>query len=137
MFKCSCKLCKYMVTKTLYNEWTLIRIVFVCSCFCSKAEFRIDYHAMILVMTKVVQADGQVIVNASSCSWLNSGPTGVVHPCQQAGDVRVLTHETMSSLLFAFLTTVRELRLVPREKELLNRGKKTKETRKKVSVAHQ
>ena len=92
---------------------------------------------MILVVTEVVQADGQVIVNTSPRSLSDSVTTGVEHPCRHAGNVRVLTHETMGSALFAFLTTVRELRLVPREKELLSRGKETKETKKTVSMAHQ
>ncbi|CAI5743710.1 unnamed protein product [Peronospora destructor] len=118
-----------MTAAELHSVQVLVQIV--------KAEFRIDYHSMILVVTKVVQADGQVIMNTSSRSWSDSVTTGVEHPCRHAGDVRVLTHKTMGSLLFAFLRTVRELRLVPREKELLNRGKKTKETMKTVSVAHQ
>lgn len=95
---------------------------------------------MVLVVTKVVQADGQVIVNTSSCSCLDSRTNGIERPSsnhRRDGDVRVLTHEALGSLLFAFLTTVRELRLVPREKELLNRGKKTKKTKKAASVAHQ
>ncbi|CAI5702216.1 unnamed protein product [Peronospora effusa] len=109
-----------MTAAELHSVQVLLQIV--------KAEFRIDYHSMILVVTKVVQADGQVIVNTLSRSWPDSVTTGVEHSCRHASDVRVLTHKTMGSLLFAFLTTVRELRLVPRKKELLNRGKKMKET---------
>jgi hypothetical protein len=95
----------------------------------SKAEFRVDYHAMVLVVTRVKRADGQVIVNTSAHQCLGSGTNGGERPSKPrrrdcGGDVRVLTHESLGSLLFAFLTTVRELRLVPREKELLSRGKK-------------
>ncbi|KAG7389076.1 hypothetical protein PHYPSEUDO_011345 [Phytophthora pseudosyringae] len=105
-----------------------------------KAEFRVDYHSMVLVVTKVVKADGQVIVNTASSSGFDRGRTGVERQTKThrgEGHVRVLTHEALGSLLFAFLTTVRELRLVPREKELLNRGKKKKETKKTASMTHQ
>ncbi|KAF1785542.1 hypothetical protein GQ600_22048 [Phytophthora cactorum] len=33
-----------------------------------KAEFRVDHHSMVLVVTKVVQADGQVIIAAQTAS---------------------------------------------------------------------
>ncbi|CAH0473558.1 unnamed protein product [Peronospora belbahrii] len=111
-----------MTSAELHSVQVLLQIV--------KAEFRVDYHSMVLVVTRVVQADGQVIVNTSSRSWFDSAPDSGDFSSEQSTSnvVRVLTHETLSSLLFAFLMTVRELRLVPREKELLNRGKKTKKT---------
>ncbi|ETL41122.1 hypothetical protein, variant 1 [Phytophthora nicotianae] len=114
-----------MTAAELHSVQVLLQVV--------KAEFRVDHHSNVLVVTKVVQADGQVIVNTSSSSCLGSGTNGIERPSKnhrRDGDVRVLTHETLGSLLFAFLTTVRELRLVPREKELLNRGKKKKKTNK-------
>ncbi|KAF4039990.1 hypothetical protein GN244_ATG07801 [Phytophthora infestans] len=112
-----------MTAAELHSVQVLLQVV--------KAEFRVDHHSMVLVVTKVVQADGQVIVNTSSSSCLDRSTNGSERPLRnhrRDGDVRVLTHETLGSLLFAFLTTVRELRLVPREKELLNRGKKKKKT---------
>ncbi|KAG1691964.1 hypothetical protein DVH05_025944 [Phytophthora capsici] len=108
-----------MTAAELHSVQVLLQVV--------KAEFHVDYHSMVLVVTKVVHADGQVIVN-TSC--LDSGTNGTERQ-RLNGDVRVLTHDALGSLLFAFLTTVRELRLVPREKELLNRGKK-KEMKKSV-----
>ncbi|OWZ13171.1 hypothetical protein PHMEG_00013559 [Phytophthora megakarya] len=120
-----------MTAAELHSVQVLLQVV--------KAEFQVDYHAMVLVVTKVLRADGQVIVNTSASSCLDRRTNGVDRPSKthrRDGDVRVLTHDALGLLLFGFLTTVRELRLVPREKELLNRGKK-KETKKTASVTHQ
>ncbi|KAL4114091.1 hypothetical protein PRIC2_014771 [Phytophthora ramorum] len=118
-----------MTAQELHSVQVLLQIV--------KAQYRVNYHAMVLVVIKVVHADGQVVVNTSSSSCLASGSNGVERspskPHRRDGDVRILTHEALGSLLFGFLTTVRELRLVPREKELLNRGKTRAEDRKKAA----
>ncbi|TDH69291.1 hypothetical protein CCR75_005012 [Bremia lactucae] len=89
-----------------------------------KAEYRVDHCLMYVVVTKVAQADGQVYVNTSSCFNNVVGTKNLSKTYQRDGYIRVLTHDIMGSLLFAFLATVRELRLVPREKRLLSREKK-------------
>lgn len=82
---------------------------------------------MVLVVTRVVQADGQVIVNTSSTSCLDSGANGVERPSRHSrrdGDVRVLTHDALGSLLLPFddrpraaTGTARERASKPREED--------------------
>ncbi|KAG7399691.1 hypothetical protein PHYBOEH_008198 [Phytophthora boehmeriae] len=115
-----------MTAEELQSVQVLLQVV--------KAEFQVDYREMILVVTHVVLADGQVIVNSSATSSQECRVPATERPANHRGsgrDVRVLTHEALGSLLYAFLTTVRELRLVPREKELIKRGKKKKASRTK------
>ena len=100
----------------------------------SKAKYQVDYHSMVILVTKVVQADGHVMVNTSCCSDVDKETSTSNRPVRRRSNVRVLTHKTLGSLLYSFLTTVRELRLVPREKELLKRGMKAKQT---TAVVHQ
>ncbi|CEG47981.1 uncharacterized protein PHALS_05464 [Plasmopara halstedii] len=113
-----------MTSVELFSIQELLQII--------KAEFQVDYRLMILVVTKVVQADGQVLVNTSSPSNPYNVFNGLndlkcrSNSYRRQNVVRVLTQKTLGSLLFAFLTTVRELRLVPHEKELLYSGKETK-----------
>ena len=89
---------------------------------------------MTISVTQIEQADGHVIVNTSSRSGFVKETKASDRLVRRCSNVRVLTHKTLSSLLFSFLTTVRELRLVPREKALLKCGKKTEQT---TAVVHQ
>lgn len=110
-----------MTASELHSVQVLLQVI--------KAEFHVDYHAMVLVVTKVVQADGQVIVNTSTALSVEGKANGITRPANHlryGRDVRILTHSALGALLYGFLTTVRELRLVPREKELIKRGKKKK-----------
>lgn len=63
--------------------------------------YRVDYELLTLELVGVWRG------NSAQCETTQSCTSGAP------------THATLSSLLYDFLATVRELRLVPRQKELL------------------
>lgn len=72
---------------------------------CRKVSYRVDYELLTLELVGVWRGGCSRVNDATSSAYTNGG--GAV------------THGALSALLYDFLSTVRELRLVPRQKELL------------------
>jgi hypothetical protein len=102
----------------------------------SKVQFRVDEQKMAVQVAHVALSSGRVLVNpvwagtsirdrwtdhwstSSSSSSSDSSSSSHASGCS-AG---LLTRAALTALLFGFLTTVRELRLVPKDKDLLKRS---------------
>lgn len=114
-----------------------------------KVQFHVDEQKMALQVTRVETAGGRVLVNpavpaepcfpqdgliveawtSSSSSSTSSNTSSDSSSGVSEASVGVLTHGALTTLLFGFLTTVRELRLVPRDKDLLKRRRQARPAR--------
>lgn len=88
---------------------------------CSKVTYRVDYELLTLELLGVWRGSCEDTRERASAHAATDGRSshGDGSDGVGSGSGGAVTHGALSALLFDFLSTVRELRLVPRQKELL------------------